>query len=196
MSQADDVDISECCVCAKPLTSTNTATTECNHTFHFSCLAKWQRLDDTCPLCRKSLIGKEEKGEIQESAESKGAAPSFSVAVESKDVEDLDKDVRNLVLAEAAVESEDSSDVEVLDTGTRNIRIGAEIELLFPDPLVVPCKTIRPLKPLEARKGSKKRGSRKGSKKRGSRKGSSRKDLRKTRDRSRRRTKKGSKKAR
>ena len=45
----------ECCICYGTVSAGNKITTECNHEFHNTCLAKWLLVHDGCPLCRNDL---------------------------------------------------------------------------------------------------------------------------------------------
>ncbi len=42
--------MAECSICFESIGTTNSAITECNHTFHLSCYKLWTK--DTCPICR------------------------------------------------------------------------------------------------------------------------------------------------
>lgn len=43
----------ECCICLEKILNKNISTTECNHSFHTSCLLKYNK--QQCPICRQSL---------------------------------------------------------------------------------------------------------------------------------------------
>lgn len=48
---------SECPICIEPISSnSNCCTTECNHSFHSSCLFKNFATSQGCPLCRKEIV--------------------------------------------------------------------------------------------------------------------------------------------
>jgi hypothetical protein len=53
-----------CCICLDKIifeNYKNISTTECNHSFHTSCLLQCK--SDKCPICRKSMYAKEEMPE-------------------------------------------------------------------------------------------------------------------------------------
>ena len=41
-----------CSVCMNHMNDTNSRTLDCSHTFHKSCLDRWKRRSNTCPVCR------------------------------------------------------------------------------------------------------------------------------------------------
>jgi hypothetical protein len=43
----------ECCICFERIYYKNVSITECNHSFHTSCLLKYN--NKKCPICRQSL---------------------------------------------------------------------------------------------------------------------------------------------
>ena len=43
----------ECCICFERIDYKNVSITECNHSFHTSCLLKYN--NKKCPICRQSL---------------------------------------------------------------------------------------------------------------------------------------------
>lgn len=45
-----------CPICSDELTLENTVNTECNHTFCKKCFWKWTKENNTCPLCRHSIL--------------------------------------------------------------------------------------------------------------------------------------------
>jgi len=47
----------ECCICFERIDYKNVSITECNHSFHTSCLLKYN--NKKCPICRKSLYEEE-----------------------------------------------------------------------------------------------------------------------------------------
>lgn len=60
----------ECPICIEQITpNSNCCTTECNHTFHSSCLFKNFATSVGCPLCRKELVSypQEEEGSKDDS---------------------------------------------------------------------------------------------------------------------------------
>lgn len=60
----------ECPICMDTITSnSNCCTTECNHTFHSSCLFKNFATSNGCPLCRKELVQYPEDDEDDEDDE-------------------------------------------------------------------------------------------------------------------------------
>lgn len=47
----------ECPICYEDITFDNIIFTNCNHSFHYTCLSKWFINDNiTCPMCRKDII--------------------------------------------------------------------------------------------------------------------------------------------
>ena len=46
----------ECSICLEGIKEANAVSTVCHHTFHTTCLAMWQKQNQTCPLCRGSLL--------------------------------------------------------------------------------------------------------------------------------------------
>ena len=44
----------ECPLCYELLSENNSITTRCNHTFHKSCLNKWNK--SSCPMCRHKYL--------------------------------------------------------------------------------------------------------------------------------------------
>ena len=47
----------ECCICFERIDYKNVSITECNHSFHTSCLLKYN--NKKCPICRQSLYEEE-----------------------------------------------------------------------------------------------------------------------------------------
>jgi hypothetical protein len=48
----------KCSICLEVVSNeTNTATLECNHTFHYKCVYNWNKLHTNCPLCRTEQVG-------------------------------------------------------------------------------------------------------------------------------------------
>ena len=43
----------ECCICLEKILNKNISITECNHSFHTSCLLKYNK--QKCPICRQLL---------------------------------------------------------------------------------------------------------------------------------------------
>lgn len=50
-----------CPICSDDLTLENTVNTECNHTFCKKCFWKWIKENNTCPLCRHSILANSEE---------------------------------------------------------------------------------------------------------------------------------------
>lgn len=46
----------ECSICLEQIDERRILTTQCGHNFHISCLKKWLRMNDSCPVCRNDLI--------------------------------------------------------------------------------------------------------------------------------------------
>jgi hypothetical protein len=49
------VNMVECCICMKMISTKTKTTTLCNHVFHTNCIKKWSKRNQTCPICRSSL---------------------------------------------------------------------------------------------------------------------------------------------
>ncbi|KAL3819658.1 hypothetical protein ACJIZ3_005563 [Penstemon smallii] len=48
---------SECCICLyKYMDGTELTTLPCKHHFHHECIAKWLRINATCPLCKHNIL--------------------------------------------------------------------------------------------------------------------------------------------
>ena len=45
-----------CSICQNYILDKNLTITKCSHKFHFNCLDKWQKKNNSCPLCRKNLV--------------------------------------------------------------------------------------------------------------------------------------------
>ena len=58
-----------CSICFDEITNTNCVTTECNHTFHASCLFKNMNNSVDCPLCRKELVEVPEEEDSEEGSD-------------------------------------------------------------------------------------------------------------------------------
>jgi hypothetical protein len=50
-----DTNISKCSICWYFLHDSNIVITKCKHTFHYPCIAEWNRTSHSCPLCRQDL---------------------------------------------------------------------------------------------------------------------------------------------
>ena len=47
-----------CSICLEDISNgTNTATLDCNHTFHYKCVFNWNKTQPNCPLCRTEQVG-------------------------------------------------------------------------------------------------------------------------------------------
>lgn len=45
-----------CAICLEDFTNfSNTKTLKCNHKFHVSCINKWKKSNNTCPICRETI---------------------------------------------------------------------------------------------------------------------------------------------
>jgi len=58
--QSADIDTDACSICLESMNDVNTRTTDCNHTFHSSCLDTWLVEHNTCPSCRHELFPENE----------------------------------------------------------------------------------------------------------------------------------------
>ncbi len=47
--------MSECSICLDPSTSVDLTLNICKHSFHCSCILKWMKTNNTCPLCRELI---------------------------------------------------------------------------------------------------------------------------------------------
>lgn len=65
----ENCDNKECPICMELITSNNCCTTECNHTFHSSCLFKNFANSAGCPLCRKELIVYPEESDSEDESD-------------------------------------------------------------------------------------------------------------------------------
>jgi hypothetical protein len=45
----------ECSICLVFIDKTENELTDCKHNFHKECLSTWKKINNTCPLCRKSI---------------------------------------------------------------------------------------------------------------------------------------------
>lgn len=55
-----------CAICNLSLNRTQDCTiTSCKHDFHFSCLGKWTRKNNTCPICRSVILEKADENVSQ-----------------------------------------------------------------------------------------------------------------------------------
>lgn len=45
----------ECVICYEKKEASEFTTTDCDHSFCKSCLDNWMALNDSCPLCRKTI---------------------------------------------------------------------------------------------------------------------------------------------
>ncbi len=50
-----------CPICSDEITLENSVNTECNHTFCKKCFWKWTKENNTCPLCRHSILANSEE---------------------------------------------------------------------------------------------------------------------------------------
>lgn len=72
----------KCSICLEDMSNgTNTATLDCNHTFHYKCVFNWNKLHPNCPLCRGEQEG------ITDTAA--GAAGAAGAAVETSTASQL-----------------------------------------------------------------------------------------------------------
>jgi len=55
----------DCPICNDKLTLENCVSTECNHTFCKTCFWTWTKSNNTCPLCRHSILANSEELEEQ-----------------------------------------------------------------------------------------------------------------------------------
>ncbi|WAR01454.1 DZIP3-like protein [Mya arenaria] len=56
----DDPDENICVICHEGLTTEPVKELDCKHAFHTQCIAKWVKVDRTCPTCRKLALFPEE----------------------------------------------------------------------------------------------------------------------------------------
>lgn len=50
-----------CPICLDQMDMSTGKKLECNHGFHLNCIKKWVQTSFTCPVCRKSIFGKDSK---------------------------------------------------------------------------------------------------------------------------------------
>lgn len=46
------MDTDECAICCNKFDGVDVAVMDCKHTFHFSCIVKWNQQSNQCPMCR------------------------------------------------------------------------------------------------------------------------------------------------
>ena len=51
----------DCTICSDKITLENCVNTECGHTFCNHCFWKWTKENNTCPLCRHSILANSEE---------------------------------------------------------------------------------------------------------------------------------------
>ena len=51
----DSTTQSQCAVCLEDLGSRNTTTLDCGHSFHYTCIFRWNRTHNNCPCCRQNI---------------------------------------------------------------------------------------------------------------------------------------------
>tara|TARA_B100001063_G_C16751866_1_gene550748 strand:+ start:1487 stop:1876 length:390 start_codon:yes stop_codon:yes gene_type:complete len=51
----------DCTICSDKITLENCVNTECGHTFCKDCFWKWTKENNTCPLCRHSILANSEE---------------------------------------------------------------------------------------------------------------------------------------
>ncbi|CAK9021163.1 unnamed protein product [Durusdinium trenchii] len=69
----------ECCVCCERFGREKVIKrTPCNHVFHEDCLARWLKVTDSCPVCRKSMrkVEDPEWGPSEECAPTSPTSPA------------------------------------------------------------------------------------------------------------------------
>ena len=49
-----------CSICLNNLGYRKRLKLDCNHNFHFKCIFKWIKINNSCPICRESVIEIEE----------------------------------------------------------------------------------------------------------------------------------------
>lgn len=54
---------SECCICLEMIGEKNNCTTQCGHSFCFSCVTRSLVNNNTCPMCRSVLVESKEEDE-------------------------------------------------------------------------------------------------------------------------------------
>ena len=56
----------QCSICLSEIKENkNVCITECMHEYHTSCLLKWLVNNETCPICRNTLIFKKQTSDIR-----------------------------------------------------------------------------------------------------------------------------------
>ena len=52
---ADSHPTQNCSICITPLGETNKCTLDCGHSFHYSCVFRWNSENQSCPMCRNQV---------------------------------------------------------------------------------------------------------------------------------------------
>ena len=53
-----DCNVCPCSICLDKMNNKHIFTTNCRHAFHANCIAKWKEQNNTCPICRSTLVEK------------------------------------------------------------------------------------------------------------------------------------------
>lgn len=72
-------DMSECSICYGKINKNDYYVSDCNHTFHSSCIDTWLERDNTCPLCRADLPQEKYKVTISNDPILKQFTPAFYI---------------------------------------------------------------------------------------------------------------------
>ena len=57
--------VSSCTICMEEISNDKIVTTRCNHHFCQECFWNWCKMNNSCPNCRKELIDKDRKAELE-----------------------------------------------------------------------------------------------------------------------------------
>ncbi len=72
-------DMPECSICYGKINKNDYYISDCNHTFHSSCIDTWLERDNTCPLCRTDLPQEKYRVAISNDPILKQFTPAFYI---------------------------------------------------------------------------------------------------------------------
>ncbi len=49
-------ELKNCAICLETVCADSVDITTCAHVFHWTCIAEWSKISQTCPICRKIII--------------------------------------------------------------------------------------------------------------------------------------------
>ena len=56
MANSETSTSDNCSICINALGDTNICTLDCGHSFHYSCVFRWNSQHQSCPMCRNQLV--------------------------------------------------------------------------------------------------------------------------------------------